>query len=90
MLARLLERPWPQAGASIIKGMDSGGYHIPTPDLGSNIMISSTMSNVTPRMYPLIVEVIIGPFVPLVTAIFGYLVDRIVRRERKKQREFAQ
>lgn len=53
-------------------------------------MISSTMCNITPRMYPLIVEILIGPFVPLVTAIFGFLVDRIVRRECKKQREFSQ
>ena len=77
-----------QAAASIVKGMDGGGYHIKTPDLGSNILISSTMSSLTPRMYPMVVEMLLAPVMPLATAIFRMLIDRIVRRERAKRRAF--
>ena len=79
-----------QAAASIVKGMDSGKYHIPTPDLGSNMLISSTMANVSPRMYPLLVEVLVAPVVVLVAAVFRVLIDNVVRKERRKQKSFEQ
>ena len=78
-----------QAAASIMRGMDKGGYHIKTPDFGSNLLISSTMSSLTPRMYPLIVELFLSPLAVLAVTAFRFLIDNIVRRERRKREEVS-
>ena len=72
-----------QAAASIMKGVASGKYNIRTPDFFSNILISGTMASLTPRMFPLILEVFLAPLTVVGSAVFRYLIDREVLKVRK-------
>lgn len=71
-----------QAASSIMKGFLKGQYSIKTPDFFSNLLITS-MSNVTPRMYPLIVEMLIAPLIVVAQGVFRWLIDREVEKVRR-------
>lgn len=71
-----------QAASSIVRGITQEAYNIRTPDFFSNVMISGTMSSLTPRMYPFLVELLLAPLAIIGTAIFRFLIDREVKKVR--------
>ena len=73
-----------QIAASFIKGLERENYHIKTPDPLINVLISS-MASMSPRPYPLLLEVVFAPFAVLLQAIYMRLIDRIVLKGRRKR-----
>jgi hypothetical protein len=63
----------------MLRGLERGKYHLPTPDYGLDLMVT-TSAALSPRVFPLIVEAVLAPFVALALRIFGLLADRIARK----------
>lgn len=61
-------------------GLERNQYHIKTPELIVNLLLSS-MSSTTPRPYPVIVEMFIAPVVVLLLYVYRLILDRFVRKE---------
>ena len=66
-----------------MKGIARGAYNISTPDFFSNILISGTMASLTPRMFPLVVEIFLAPLIVIGSTIFRFLIDREVMKVRR-------
>lgn len=71
-----------QTASSLIKGLERGQYHIKTTDLVVNLLLTS-MSNITPSLYPLVLEVLLAPLLVIILAIYGKVVDGIVIKGRR-------
>ena len=72
-----------QAASIIMAGITRGEYNIRTPDFFSNLLISGTMSSLTPRMFPIIIEMLLAPLTVLGAAAFRWLIDREVLKVRR-------
>ena len=72
-----------QIAKSLMAGLQRNEYHIKTPELVVNLLISS-MSSTTPRSYPLFFEVLIAPLVVVLLTIYRCILDKFVRNERLK------
>ena len=77
-----------QVASSMINGLQQGQYHIKTPDLVVNLLISS-MASTTPRSYPLLLEACWSPVVVIVLTIYRQILDSVVIRQRKKEETAA-
>jgi hypothetical protein len=64
-----------QVAEQIVKGVERGEYHLPSPDFGQNLMVT-TSAALTPRRYHLLLEMLMAPFVVLALRVFGWLTDR--------------
>lgn len=73
-----------QTAKGFVRGLRSGAYHIKTSDFIVNMLISST-SNITPRCYPLILEVFLAPFGIILMGIYRLIVDGFVKRQRRRE-----
>ena len=71
-----------QAASSILKGVAQGSYNIKTPDFFCNLLISGTMASLTPRMFPLAIEILLAPLAVIGATVFRYLIDREVWKVR--------
>lgn len=79
----LTKRSCLQIAASLILGLEREEYHIRTPEFIVNLLISS-MSNITPRSYPLILEMFLAPIVVGLLDIYRRILDSFVTKERRK------
>lgn len=77
-----------QVAACIVRGIERGRYHLLTPDLGSNLLISLT-SGLAPRAWPLLVSMLIGWVAPLVQCLFSWRMDAAARRYNAAHAQWA-
>jgi len=61
---------------SILDGLLRGEYHLPSPDLVQNLLISTSV-NVTPRGRWALLEIMLGPILSVVMLAFGWNAGRI-------------
>jgi short-subunit dehydrogenase len=73
--------PAQQVASGIVNGSARGDYHLRGPDVGLNILVAS-MAGFSPRMYNWVLEVVLAPFMLLLTKLAIPLADRTVRRHR--------
>ncbi|PRW45034.1 short-chain dehydrogenase [Chlorella sorokiniana] len=64
---------------ALLGGIEAGNYHLPSPDFGQNLLVSS-MTGLSPKRFWLPLEMLLGPFMPLITSLFGWIADRAARR----------
>ena len=63
----------------LVKQLERGEYHLTTPDIGSNLLISS-MTSLAPKSLPSVVGVLISPVVQIASSVVGALADRAARK----------
>jgi len=63
----------------MMRGLEQGAYHLPSPDFGQNLMVAAS-AGLTPHMYNAFLEFLLAPFVALALRIFGRIVDKAVLR----------
>ncbi|KAL4448139.1 hypothetical protein ABPG75_005358 [Micractinium tetrahymenae] len=66
----------------LLGGIERGAYHLPTPDLGLNMLVAS-MTSLSPKRFFLPFQVLLGPILPLASALFGWIADRTARKHNK-------
>jgi hypothetical protein len=66
-----------QVATCMMHGLEQGSYHLPSPDFGQNLMVAAS-AGLSPRMYNVLVEFLLAPFVALALRIFGSIVDKAV------------
>ncbi|KAI7846394.1 hypothetical protein COHA_000105 [Chlorella ohadii] len=64
---------------ALLGGIERGDYHLPSPDLGQNLLVSA-MTGLSPKRFWLPLQVLLGPILPLATSLFGWIGDRAARR----------
>ena len=74
-----------QVAQGILAGVLRGMYHLPGPDFGMNVMVSP-MAGYSPRMYNVLVELLLAPLMVLFARLVVPLADRIVRRTRQVEK----
>jgi len=70
----------------MLKGVQNGSYHLRGPDIGLNVMISH-MAGYSPRMYNVVVELLLAPLMVLFARLVVPVADRVVRKCRQKSAE---
>lgn len=65
--------------ACIIKGLKRGAYHLPSPDLGQNLMVAGS-AGLSPRPLCLLLDVLLAPFIAIAMRVFGKIVDAAARK----------
>lgn len=73
-----------QIAKSLVNGLQRGQYHIKTPELGVNLLLSAT-SGTTPKLYLLPLEMCLAPFVVALLAIYRRILDSFVLKQRQKE-----
>lgn len=73
-----------QVAEQIVKGMERGRYHLPSPDFGLNLMVCAGAA-LSPHPVPLLLEMVTAPFVAVALYIVGRLVDRAVPAARSAE-----
>jgi hypothetical protein len=73
----------PQVAQCMVRGMEAGAYHLPSPDFGHNVMVAAS-AGLTPRRYPIVLECLLAPVVVAALRVFGLLVDAAVVRATSK------
>ena len=68
-----------QVAAKLVRQLERGEHHLTTPDLGSNVLISS-MTSLSPKSIPTLFSCLLQPIVQLVGTVVGYLADRTARK----------
>lgn len=67
-----------QVAGKMVRQLEGGAYHLTTPDLGSNLLISS-MAGLTPKSIPLGIGVLIAPIVHLAAAVAGSIANKTAK-----------
>lgn len=71
--------PAEKVAKKIVKQLERGAYHLTTPDLGSNILISS-MTSLAPKSLPSLIGILISPVVQVASTVVGGIADRAARK----------
>lgn len=66
-----------QVAVCMMRGLEQGAYHLPSPDFGQNLMVAAS-AGLSPHMYNAFLEFLVAPFVALALRIFGTIVDKAV------------
>ena len=61
----------------MMRGLEQGAYHLPSPDFGQNLMVAAS-AGLSPHMYNAFLEFLAAPFVALALRTFGRIVDSAV------------
>jgi len=64
--------------AGIMRGLRAGAYHLPSPDLGQNLMVAGS-AGLSPRPLSLLLDILLAPFIAVAMRGFGWVVDRAAR-----------
>jgi hypothetical protein len=78
-----------QVAKSMMRGMERGAYHLPSPDLGHNVMVAAS-AGLSPHMFNALLEFLLSPFVVVALRIFGLIVDNAVRKHAKDYEDASQ
>ena len=65
-----------------VRGMQAGRYFVCSPDFASNLAIAS-MAGTSPRVFPLILEVLLAPVYVIIHYALGWSLDARIRRWRR-------
>lgn len=68
----------------MVRGMERGAYHLPSPDFGQNLMVAAS-AGLSPHMFHPVLEFLLAPIVVVVLLVFGKIVDQAVRRHAAPQ-----
>ena len=74
-----------QVAQSMLRGMERGAYHLPSPDFGQNLMIAAS-AGLSPHMFPAVLECLLAPVVVVALWVFGRIVDGAVTNYAAKQK----
>ncbi|KAL4449376.1 hypothetical protein ABPG77_007020 [Micractinium sp. CCAP 211/92] len=66
----------------LLGGIERGAYHLPTPDLGLNMLVAN-MTALSPKRFFLPFQVLLGPILPLASSLFGWIADSAARKHNK-------
>ena len=66
-----------QVAECMMRGLEQGAYHLPSPDFGQNLMVAAS-AGLSPHAYNGLLEFLLAPFVALALRIFGKIVDGAV------------
>ncbi|CAL5221529.1 g3737 [Coccomyxa viridis] len=66
-----------QVAECMMRGLEQGAYHLPSPDFGQNLMVAAS-AGLSPHAYNGLLEFLLAPFVALALRIFGKIVDKAV------------
>lgn len=79
-----------RVAAGIVKGYTKGRFHIPPPDVGSTLLVSTMTSLTRPGVFWMPLQMILGPILLLVKAFLTWQIDRVATRYwRTTPRPFA-
>ena len=71
-----------RVAAALVGGMERAGvYHLPSPDLGANLLVGS-MAGISPKPLPLLLAALAAPLVQPITSFLRWRVDAAVRKHR--------
>lgn len=65
--------------AAIMRGFFAGYYHLPSMDLG-NDLLAHAVGGAVPKGWPLTVDVILMPVMAVATRAFRWYIDSVVRK----------
>lgn len=68
----------------MVRGMERGAYHLPSPDFGQNLLIAAS-AGLTPHMFNTFLEFLLAPIVVVALWVFGRIIDNAVRKHADKQ-----
>ncbi len=75
----------PETVASRIVSMyERGCYHLTPPDLGASMLIS-TMTSLSPRVFHVIVQILLAPILVIVSSVLHGSMNRVARRFNNKK-----
>ncbi|KAI3426470.1 hypothetical protein D9Q98_008837 [Chlorella vulgaris] len=66
----------------LLRGIEQGKYHLPSADLGQNLLVSG-MTSLSPKRFPLLVHVLLGPILPIATSVFGWIANSTATKYNK-------
>ena len=69
-----------RVAAGIVRGYVSGRFHIPPPDLGSTLLISTMTSLTRPGVYWMPIQMLLAPLLLLVRAFLTWKIDSVADR----------
>ncbi|PSC70985.1 short-chain dehydrogenase [Micractinium conductrix] len=75
--------PAAKVAGVLVGGIDAGAYHLPSPDVGQNLLVA-LMTGLSPKRFWLPVHVVLGPVMPLVSSVFAWVADRAARRHNQE------
>lgn len=61
----------------MLRGIEAGAYHLPSPDFGHNVLVAAS-AGLTPRRYPIVLECLLAPVVVVALRVYGWVVDAAV------------
>lgn len=67
----------------IVRQLQRGAYHLTTPDLGSNMLVSA-MTGLSPKSLPLLLGMLLAPILQVISSVVGWLADRAARKCNEK------
>lgn len=73
-----------QVAVCMMRGLEQGAYHLPSPDFGQNLMVAAS-AGLSPHAFNAVVEFFLAPFVALALRLFGKIVDDAVLKIAKLQ-----
>ena len=71
--------------ACIVKGLRRGAYHLPSPDLGQNLMVAGS-AGLSSRPLCCLVDVLLAPVIAIALRVFGKVVDSAARKGGEAER----
>ncbi len=71
-----------------MKGLVNRRYHLPSPDFMQNLLVTA-MTGVTPRQFPLVLEMLVAPILVPVSAYLVGLFDSIAAKSADRRYEQA-
>ena len=74
--------PADTVASCILSQFEKGKYHLTPPDLGSTMLIT-TMTGLTPKVFPLAISAMISPVLQAATACVGYLGNKAARKHNR-------
>lgn len=69
-----------RVAAGIVQGYVKGRFHIPPPDLGSTLLVSTMTSLTSPGVFWLPIQMVLAPLLLLVRAFLTWKIDRVAER----------
>ena len=70
-----------QVAQSMLKGVQRGDYHLPSPDFGLNMLIVP-MAGYSPRVHNTVLECLLAPIMVVIARVLVPIADSVVRNER--------
>ena len=71
--------PPDRVAKKMVKQLERGCYHLTTPDIGSNLLISS-MTSLAPKSISTVLGIFLAPILTIASTVVGSISDRAARK----------